>query len=120
PGGAYEHVCEPAFIAAVLSETSVGLLLDLAHAQVSASRLGLPIEDYLGQLPLDQVRQLHISGPRWRDGELYDAHEALLEEDYRLLEWVLARTQPWALTLEYNREEAELRAELVRLRGMLG
>jgi uncharacterized protein (UPF0276 family) len=119
PGGAYEHICEPAFIAAVLNETRAGLLLDLAHARVSAARLGLPIEDYLGQLPLDRVRQLHISGPRLRDGVLFDAHEALLEEDYALLEWVLRRTRPLALTLEYNREEAELRAELTRLRGWL-
>jgi uncharacterized protein (UPF0276 family) len=50
---------------------------------------------------------------------LCDAHEALLEEDYALLEWVLRRTRPLALTLEYNREEAELRAELTRLRGWL-
>jgi uncharacterized protein (UPF0276 family) len=119
PGGAYEHICDPAFIAAVLNTTGAGLLLDLAHARVSAARLGLPIETYLGQLPLDRVRQLHISGPRSRAGVLFDAHEALQEQDYALLEWVLLRTQPLALTLEYNREEAELRAELERLRAAL-
>ena len=119
PGGAYEQICDPAFIAAVLNETDAGLLLDLAHARVSAERLGLPIETYLGQLPLDRVRQLHISGPRLRDGVLFDAHAALLDEDYALLEWVLRRTKPLALTLEYNREEAELRAELARLRTIL-
>jgi len=120
PGGAYEHVCDPAFIAALLSETGAGLLLDLAHARVSASRLQLPIETYLSQLPLDRVRQLHISGPRMRDGVLFDAHEALLDDDYALLEWVLQRAKPLALTLEYNREEAELRMELERLRILLG
>jgi len=120
PGGAYEHVCEPAFIAAVLDETDAGLLLDLAHARVSASRMGMPIERYLGQLPLEQVRQLHISGPRARDGVLFDAHEPLQDEDYALLEWVLRRTEPLALTLEYNREELELREQLIRLRGLLG
>jgi uncharacterized protein (UPF0276 family) len=120
PGGAYEHICAPDFITAALSETETGLLLDLAHARVSAARLGLPIEEYLGQLPLERVRQLHISGPRLRDGVLFDAHEALLDVDYALLEWVLRRTQPWALTLEYNREEAELCAELERLRMLLG
>lgn len=119
PGGAYEHICEPDVIADVLNETGAGLLLDLAHARVSAARIGLPIETYLGQLPLDRVRQLHISGPRSRAGVLFDAHEALLEEDYALLEWLLLRTQPLALTLEYNREETELRAELERLRAAL-
>ncbi|SRR6266540_1431062 len=120
PGGAYEHICEPAFIAAVLEETGAGLLLDLAHARVSASRLGQPIETYLGQLPLNRVRQLHLSGPRLCDGVLFDAHEPPLEEDYVLLEWVLRRSDPLALTLEYNREEAALREQLIRLRGLLG
>ena len=119
PGGAYEHICEPAFIAAVLEETGAGLLLDLAHARVSASRMGVPIERYLDQLPQERVRQLHVSGPRVRDGVLFDAHESLLEEDYALLEWVLRRSAPLALTLEYNREELELREELARLRAMI-
>jgi uncharacterized protein (UPF0276 family) len=119
PGGAYEHICAPEFITAVLEATDVGLLLDLAHARVSAARLGLPIEHYLEQMPLDRVRQLHISGPRVRDGVLFDAHEPLLDADYALFEWVLQRTKPLALTLEYNRDEAELRAELDRLRAML-
>lgn len=119
PGGAYEHVCEPEFIAAVLDQTGAGLLLDLAHAQVSAARMGLPIEAYLGQLPLERVRQLHISGPREREGVLYDAHEVLRENDYTLLNWVLRRTEPLALTLEYNRDAAALSDQLGRLRGLL-
>jgi uncharacterized protein (UPF0276 family) len=118
-GGAYEHVCEPGFIAAVLEQTGAGLLLELAHAQVSASRMGVPIEAYLEQLPLERVRQLHISSPRERDGALYDAHEVLLDRDYALLEWVLERTEPLALTLEYNREAGALREQLMRLRGLL-
>jgi uncharacterized protein (UPF0276 family) len=120
PGGAYEHICAPDFITTVLNETDAGLLLDLAHAQVSASRLGLPIKEYLGYLPLERARQLHISGPRLRDGVLYDAHQPLLDADYALLEWVLGRARPLALTLEYNREEAALCVQLERLRGMLG
>jgi uncharacterized protein (UPF0276 family) len=120
PGGAYESICDPAFIAAALEQTSAGLLLDLAHARVSASRMGVPIEEYLERLPLERVRQLHISGPRMREGVLYDAHESLLEEDYALLEWVLRRSAPLALTLEYNREERKLREELARLRELLG
>jgi uncharacterized protein (UPF0276 family) len=120
PGGAYDHICEPEFIAAVLGATGAGLLLDLAHARVSAARLGLSIRKYLARLPLERVRQLHISGPRLRDGTLADAHEPLLEEDYLLLEYVLRHTRPQALTLEYHRDEAALHGQLGRLRQMLG
>jgi uncharacterized protein (UPF0276 family) len=119
PNGAYEHVCEPDFIAAVLGETGVGMLLDIAHARVSAAQLGWTIEDYLASLPLAQVRQLHVSGPRWRDGRLEDAHDPLAEEDYALLRRVLRSVDPLALTLEYGGEESALREQLARLRALI-
>jgi uncharacterized protein (UPF0276 family) len=65
------------------------------------------------------VRQLHVSGPRPRDGVLADAHEPLLEEDYALLHDVLRQTRPLALTLEYYRDEAALQEQIGRLRELL-
>ncbi len=118
--GAYEHVCEPDFVAALLEASGAGLLLDLAHAQVSAAKLGLSVESYLDRLPLDRVRQLHVSGPRARNGVLDDAHEPLLDRDLRLLERVLAATAPWAVTLEYGKDAEALIAQLEALRGPLG
>jgi uncharacterized protein (UPF0276 family) len=119
PGGAYEQVCQPGFIAAVLEESEVDLLLDLAHARVSASRLGLSTTDYLMWLPMERVRQIHVSGPRVRDGILVDAHEPLQEEDYGLLRNVLDVTTPRALTLEYDRNASALREQLGQLRNIL-
>lgn len=119
PGGAYEHICEAEFIAEVVAETGVGLLLDLAHAQVSAVRLGVPIGDYLARLPLDRVRQIHVSGPREVCGVLADAHETLRERDYALLREVLGRTCPAAVTLEYSRDAAALLEQVGRLREIL-
>jgi uncharacterized protein (UPF0276 family) len=99
----------------------VELLLDLAHAQVAAARLGMRSDDYLTRLPLDRVRQIHVSGPRVRGGTLVDAHDALREEDYRLLERVLKTAHPAAVTLEYHGTEATVIAEeLARLRTFLG
>jgi len=118
-GGAYEHICDPAFITAVVETTGVGLLLDLAHAQVSAARMGISIHAYLAALPLDRVWQLHISSPRWSDGRLVDAHETLTEQDYALLQDVLAKTQPRAITLEYHRDAAALCTQIERLRLIL-
>ena len=118
-GGAYEHVCQPEFIAAVLEESDVDLLLDLAHARVSASRLGLSTTDYLMWLPMERVRQIHVSGPRVRDGILVDAHEPLQEEDYGLLRNVLDVTTPRALTLEYDRNASALKEQVGQLRNIL-
>jgi len=119
PGGAYEHVCEPAFISAVIETSDAGLLLDLAHARVSAAALDLPIERYLAALPLHRVRQLHVSGPRLRDGVLADAHEPLLDVDYELLAAVLGMLRPDAVTLEYSKREDALCEQLARLRELL-
>ncbi len=119
PGGAYESICHPAFIAAVLETAEVDFLFDLAHARVSASRLRMSIEAYVAQLPLHRIRQLHISGPRWRDGLLTDTHDNLLDDDYALLEQLLAQSQPQAVTLEYGKDAELLKADLARLKAML-
>jgi len=63
-------------------------------------------EAYLSALPLEKSVQIHLAGVRaGRDGRLFDAHETLTDEDYRLLEWTLERVQPEWLTLEYFRED---------------
>jgi uncharacterized protein len=115
-GGAYEHICHPDFITAVVEECNVDLLWDIAHAQVSAAQMGYSITDYIGSLPLNRVMQMHISGPRWRNDTLTDAHEPLREEDYALLMNVLEVTNPCAVTLEYFRDENLLTEQIERLR----
>ena len=116
PAAAYEHICEPDFISELLAQTDTYLLLDLAHAQVSASRFSMTIEDYLADLPLQRVKQLHISGPREKDNVLFDAHEPLLKRDYKILETVLEKISPWAITLEYKKDEGEILDMLERLK----
>ena len=118
--GAYEHICEPEVISAVLGATDTYFLLDLSHAQVSASRLGYTVDDYLAELPLGRVRQLHVSGPRLVGETLADVHETLRPADYKLLMSVLERTEPWAVTLEYRRDTDLLALQLERLQTLLG
>jgi uncharacterized protein (UPF0276 family) len=120
------YVVDPAFISGVVEETGCGLLLDLAHARVAAHYHGEPVRDYLARLPLDRLVEIHVSGPRpleangkTGDGRLYDAHRSLQEEDYTLLRWVLERSAPRAVTLEYWRDRAQLETQLRRLRALL-
>ncbi len=108
----------PGFIARVLEATGCGLLLDVAHARVTAAAMGCDVHGYLEQLPLARVVEVHVSGPRMVQGRLRDVHEALLAEDYDLLEWVLGRAAPRVVTLEYSREPGPLREQLLRLRGL--
>jgi len=47
--------------------------------------------------------------------DLSDAHQPLLKDDYDLLEFILAKTHPQVVTLEYIQEADALREQLGRL-----
>jgi uncharacterized protein (UPF0276 family) len=119
PFDGYEFEVQTDLINKVIEETHCGFLLDIGHARVSAARLGEDVHDYLRDLPLNRVVQVHVSGPRMRDGRLFDAHEPLQDADYELLEFVLEQTHPQVVTLEYIRERESLQKQLFRLRDIL-
>jgi uncharacterized protein (UPF0276 family) len=119
PFDGYDFESKTDRITRVLEETGCGLLLDLGHARVSAAVFGMDAQDYLKGLPLNRVMQVHISGPRMRAGRLVDSHEPLQEVDYELLDFVLAKTRPKVVTLEYISEQNALREQLLRLRRTL-
>jgi uncharacterized protein len=96
-------VTDPSFIAECLERSNTGFLLDLAHARVSAYHRGEEARDYLGALPLDKVKEIHVSGARLEADGLRDRHLPLSELDYLLLEEVIAKTPNLnILTLEYG------------------
>ena len=86
---------------------------------MTAAALEIEVHDYLDRLPLDRVVQIHVSGPRMRNGRLADVHEPLQEIDYALLDFILAKTCPQVVTLEYVRERDALREQLYRLASVL-
>lgn len=119
PFDGYDFEARTKRITDILDATDCGLLLDIGHARVSAAVLGMDVCDYLGSLPMERVMQVHVSGPRFRDGRLVDAHEPLLEADYALLDYVLQHAKPQVVTLEYIREKKALQEQLSRLRWRL-
>lgn len=119
PGGKYQIQSDPRMINTILEQTGCNMLLDTGHAQIAAAMRGWQVEDYINELPLEKVVHIHVSGPREQNGYLFDAHEPLQEEDYRLLEWILQRTQPQVLTLEYFKDPIELKTQLDRLGQMI-
>ena len=76
----------------------------------------MAIENYVEKLPLERTTQIHVSGVREKDGHLQDAHEAMQDEDYAVLNWVLGKSEPKTITLEYFRELGKLREQLWKLR----
>lgn len=116
----YFFESDPQVISDVLQETNCDMLLDLAHARISAEARKISVETYLTLLPLEKVVQVHLTGTRRKNGVLFDAHETLEEVDYSLLGWALQRCQPKWLTLEYFREEQQaIKLQVERLQHYL-
>jgi len=106
-GKVLRPVIEPQIIQQVLEETGCGLLLDISHVRISAMTIGMNEREYISQLPVNQLRELHFTGVHNLDGWLQD-HLPALEADWQILDWVLENIHegqwvvPWMLAFEYG------------------
>lgn len=98
---------EPDIIRRIVAETGCGLLLDISHARIAAHHLGMDEREYMLQLPVYNLRELHFTGLHNLDGKLKD-HLSVLDTDWPVLDWVLERIRtgewprPWLLAFEYG------------------
>jgi uncharacterized protein (UPF0276 family) len=98
---------EPAVIQQVLAETGCGLLLDIAHARISAYYLGIDERSYMEALPVHRIREMHFTGVQTLNGHLQD-HLAAIPADWQALDWVIENIcsgkwpKPWMLAFEYG------------------
>ncbi len=125
----------PELICRVVNETGCGLLLDLAHARMSAARLGVDEREYIERLPVRYVRELHVTGTQYDSvqARLVD-HFPMTASDWALTEWALEEisadewARPQIVALEYGgigpgfgwRSKSEVLAlEVPRLRTLV-
>jgi uncharacterized protein len=113
------------FIGAVLSRCDVGLLLDLSHFLITMLNTGADAGKEISRLPLERVVEIHISGLNAQSGIVWDDHATPAPAPvFGLLERVLERARPSALTLEYNWSPSfpgeVLKSHLERVRQMVG
>ena len=109
----------PGFITRVLEETQSRLLLDTAHARITAAILNRSVQRYLEEFPLTRIVEIHVSSPRLEHDQWINCHETLQETDYALLEWLLERVTPKVITLEYWKDVALAREQILRLNQLL-
>ena len=121
PTGMYEHVCRPDFIGEFLEASDLGLVLDLAHALVSAANLNLEPEQYIREMPLERLVEIHLSRPYYHPGLAVDAHDPPQEGEFELLANIL-KSLPGQdrvmVVIEYYRDlerMLELHKRLVRI-----
>ncbi len=118
PTNAYEYVCEPETFSRLIAEIGCGVLLDLAHAQISAFNMRWPdARSYLAALPLDKVREIHINHPYNDNGkQMIDRHLPIGESDLDLLRWTLEHSpNVEAITVESDNPSIAALLNEVRL-----
>lgn len=118
----------PDVIGRVVAETGCGFLLDVGHARIAAGDLGLDVREYFEALPVQHIREMHISGVQFFDaawverlrqagdsestiqfcaGRLME-HLPMTEEDWELAAWAFGRVRsgvwarPWVVAFEYG------------------
>lgn len=103
---------EGAWTGAVLRASGAEMLLDLHNLHTNALNFGFDPRAWLAEIPLDQVRLIHLAGgrwtglrdggePRWLDDHCHDVPEPV----FALLEDVAARC-PQAMTVILERDGA--------------
>jgi uncharacterized protein (UPF0276 family) len=98
---------EPEIIRDAVHQTGVGFLLDLSHARIAAHYLGMDAKKYIESLPVDHLRELHVTGIRMHNGRLAD-HLDLRDEDWDFFDWAMQRIErgdwakPWMVAFEYG------------------
>ena len=98
----------PEVIRQVLDETGCGLLLDIPHARIASHYLGMDEQEYFTGLPVDRIREMHITGLHVNQYGYLQDHLSMLEPDWVNLDWVLEHIRcgewatPWLLAYEYG------------------
>jgi len=118
PTNAYEYICEPDTFSQLIDEIGCDMLLDLAHAQISAFNMGWKNpREYLEKLPLEKVVEIHINHPYDDNGkQMLDRHLPIGESDLDLLSWVLVHApQVQVINLESESPSEEAFTNEIRL-----
>jgi len=121
PTAAYNIVANGDFISKVVNRNGLYLLLDIAHAMVTAHNQKISYQDYIETLPLDKLIQLHICQPLILDGEVaQDVHDkpnlAMLDEVIRLIGGF---SQIKYLTIEFYKNKDVLVQSIIQLKKIL-
>jgi len=95
------ELSEPQFLNQLCESSGCGLLLDVTNLWINAQNHGFDPLDWLAELELANVRQLHIAGYSRNAEGFIDAHAARVQPELlALLSYVCARAPVEAVILE--------------------
>jgi hypothetical protein len=121
PTKAYDIIADADFISHVVRKNNLFFLLDLAHAQVTASNKKINYQDYLESLPMDLMIQMHICRPRIHDNKISrDTHylpNKKMFEEIKLLSSKYKNLK--FFTIEYYKNADKLIESIKKLKKVL-
>ncbi|HEY7318415.1 MAG TPA: DUF692 family multinuclear iron-containing protein [Candidatus Binatia bacterium] len=80
------------FVGRVVEGADCGLLLDLHNVYCNSVNGRQPLDEYLQQVPLDRVWEIHLAGGMERDGFWLDAHSGAIPDSlYAVAEKLIPR-----------------------------
>jgi uncharacterized protein (UPF0276 family) len=117
---AYNIVTMPDFICEIVIENNIYFLLDIAHAHISAHNMKIDYENYLRQLPLEKIIQLHICKHDFNNEMAFDAHLLPDEQVFLEIQEIILKSKSLKyFTVEYYKDTTELLQSLIYLKKVL-
>lgn len=117
------EMTEPEYLNRLCEASGCGLLLDATNLHINSRNHGFDAREWLGELDLAHVRQLHVVGYAVRDGRYEDSHSSPLQDDLLdLVREILERAPPDAATIverDANFPSGEAMAEELRRLAVL-
>ena len=116
------NIPEYQFINQLLSKADCGLLLDVNNVYVNAYNHHFDPYQYLDNIDLSRVVQVHIAGHKHYPEGIVDTHgEPVIDQVWDLLDHLLSKTQPKGIMLERDLNLPpfeEIKLELNKLRAL--
>lgn len=83
-------VALPTFFQRLMAETGCGMLLDLAHAAITAKTLQTEPFAFFSEFPVRRIKEIHITGLGLHEGEIQD-HMEMKDRDWCLFKIAIDR-----------------------------
>lgn len=97
--GAYQFVTDANFISKIVLTNNINFLFDLSHAIITSFNKKISLQQYMSDLPMQKMTQLHISRPILKKNFYYDAHFLPILNNF--LKQFLYDYKPKYITIEY-------------------
>jgi uncharacterized protein (UPF0276 family) len=97
----FSNLSESEFISLVLDKSDCGMLLDITNLYTNSVNFGYNPYEFLNNIPLNRVVQLHFVGGHWHNDLLIDSHSSsTFPEVWDLMKEVVSKANIKGIILE--------------------